>query len=447
MRSLSASLRRLASVAPAERMTAVQTLYQDSVMYLLRTDPFYGRALSRLQMRIEMGKQPLGIRATATDWQLVLSPVALAQTTWTGAQWLAMLRHTVLHLLWQHPERYATAMQTRGQAGLVRWATDAAVNDFLADLPATAITSHTLHRLTGQPVRPRQDSNVYWQQLRTWQAQTPSGQELQQTGPNQAGNAPASRVTPTMVWDDHQGWQTGALGDAVQREQWRQQLFATTAAGLTAKQRGTLPGAIQAALTVRPAQRPLNWRGVLQRRLGQVPAGRQPAYGRFNRRQPQRMELPGQTVQTWQAINIFVDQSGSMGNREISYLLGQLSSLLAIYPATLMVYPFDTVVHVAAAYRFTGRVRDVTRVGGGGTRFQAIFEALPRVTRGQSGQLTIILTDGYGEASVQQTVPGDVIWLLTSPLTAFSVTAAPGTVISLADDPSWQALREEETGQ
>ncbi|MCF7523530.1 hypothetical protein L3X07_10645 [Levilactobacillus brevis] len=55
-----------------------------------------------------------------------------------------MLRHTVLHLLWDHPHRYATALQTPKQAALVRWATDAAINDYLTDLPEEALTSRQI---------------------------------------------------------------------------------------------------------------------------------------------------------------------------------------------------------------------------------------------------------------------------------------------------------------
>lgn len=439
MRSLTASLQRLADLPAQTQFRATQQVYRDAVMYLLRTDPFYGRVLSQLTLKLRSGSAVLALRAAAHEWQLVVDPGRLAKANWTGPQWLAMLRHTVLHLLWQHPERYAAALKSPHQAALVRWATDAAVNDYLTDLPAQAITSRRLQALVGRPVARRQDSNAYWQVLQRWQRRTQPGHDLPQRGPN---DATAGRpVDAATAWDDHQTWTEAPADSALERQQWRQQLFATTAAELSAKQRGTLPGAIRAALAVVPAQRPLNWRALLQRYLGQVPAGRQPAYGRFNRRQPYRMDLPGQVVQTWQEIRVFVDESGSMGNQEIGDLLGQLAGLLALYPASITVYPFDTQVHLTERYQFTGRVHDVQRVGGGGTRFQAVFDALPCLTR-QAGQLTIILTDGYGEDHVTGAQSGNLVWLLTSPATQLSVQPAPGVVISLADNPEWQAQRE-----
>jgi predicted metal-dependent peptidase len=185
----------------------------------------------------------------------------------------------------------------------------------------------------------------------------------------------------------------------------------------------------------------LDWRAVLKRGLGQVPAGRQAAYGRFNRRQPVRMELPGNIVRTWQRVAVFVDESGSMGNQEISYLLGQMATSLAVYPAQVTVYPFDTTVDEAASFRLEKRPQHLSRTGGGGTRFQAVFDRLPRLLAGSDQPLVVILTDGYGEERVQSTLPVTVVWLLTSPVAEFSVVNAPGTVVSLTTDPQWQALR------
>lgn len=436
MVSLTQDLHRLRQASSADRAALAEKLYHHAVLFLLQQDPFYGRTLSHLTLRQRPGREPLALIPTASEWQLGLAPVALAQTTWTGREFLNVLRHTVLHLLWGHPARYAAALRTPAQAGLVRWATDAAVNDFLTDLPSTAITSQRLAQVLGQPVQPRQDSSVYLRQLRAWRAnQTATSQQLALGGPQ----GPVAESSVNL--DGHGGWRQADATTAENREQWRSQLFQSVTTAMPAKQRGTLPGQIQAALTATTVQHPLNWRSLLKRGLGQVPAGRQPAYGRFNRRQPMRMELPGTIAQTWRRVAVFVDESGSMGNAEVSYLLGQLTALAAVYPAQITVYPFDTTVDWRQRFSLTRQPQHRQRTGGGGTRFQAVFDALPRLMAGAPNQLVIILTDGYGEAQVQLTRPATVIWLLTSPVSQFSVKQAPGTVVSLADDPQWQMIR------
>lgn len=434
MVSLTQDLHRVKTASDTVRVKQTRILYQDAVMWLLQHDAFYGRVLSQLTLTITDDRAPLQLRPVADEWQLAVNPAALQATTWTGDNWLAMLRHTVLHLLWDHPQRYATALKTPKQAALVRWATDAAINDYLTDLPEEALTSRQIATVLKQRVSPWQDSAVYWRLLQKWQA-TPEQQarRLSQAGPmTNTGQLPV---------DGHATWQLADPETAANREQWRSQLFTTVVAAMSDKQRGTLPGAIQAALTPLVATRPLDWRALIQRGLGQVPAGRQAAYGRFNRRQPARMELPGSIVQTWQKIAVFVDESGSMGNNEVRYLLGQLAALLTVYPTQVTVYPFDTQVHEDQRFQLERHPQDLRRTGGGGTRFQAVFDALPRVLAGQAGSLVIILTDGYGERRVQPTLPATIVWLLTSPITAFSVKEAPGSCISLANDPQWQALR------
>ncbi|MFC6261455.1 vWA domain-containing protein [Levilactobacillus fujinensis] len=437
MVSLTQDLQRLRQAPASDRNRLTQVAYRDAVLYLLQQDPFYGHVLSQLTLTFrEDLTAPLSLVSTARDWQLQLNSSALQRTTWTGTQWLAMLRHTVLHLLWRHPQRYATAVQTPAQAGLVRWATDAAVNDYLTDLPADTITSQKLGQILEEPVLPQQDSAVYLKQLRHWQAQKEStNRQLAVGGPQSLPAAPQ--------YDGHSGWQEATAETAEAREQWRAQLFTTANEAISAKQRGTLPGSIQAALMPLVVDQPLDWRALLKRGLGQVPAGRQPAYGRFNRRQPVRMDLPGEIVQTWRKIAVFVDESGSMGNQEISYLLGQMATLLAIYPAQVTVYPFDTVVDPTRAFALERRPQTLQRTGGGGTRFQAVFDVLPHLLAGGTNQLVIILTDGYGEKQVQSTLPVTVLWLLTSPTDQFSVKRAPGTVVSLMTDPQWQLLRRQ----
>lgn len=440
MISLTADLQRLRRGLVADQPQLTQQLYRHGVLYLLQHDPFYGHVLSRLRVIPATAQQrsPLGLVASTSEWQLQLQPRALAQTDWTGAQFLAMLRHTVLHLLWRHPQRYASAVQTPALAGLVRWATDAAVNDYLTDLPRNAVTSRRLGELLQEPVAPQQDSAVYLRQLRHWQAQQA------QTDQQLTLGGPAGETTGTAA-DGHAGWQRATDAAAETREQWRAQLFQGVTSALSAKQRGTLPGHIQAALQPMLQRPALDWRAVLKRGLGQVPAGRQAAYGRFNRRQPVRMDLPGQIVRTWQRVAVFVDESGSMGNQEISYLLGQMATLLAVYPAQVTIYPFDTVVDETRGFRLEKRPQRLLRTGGGGTRFQAVFDSLPRLLAGQAQSLVVILTDGYGEEHVRPTLPVTVVWLLTSPVAEFSVTHAPGTVVSLTADPQWRALRRSQT--
>ncbi|XIF20273.1 MAG: VWA domain-containing protein [Acetilactobacillus jinshanensis] len=87
------------------------------------------------------------------------------------------------------------------------------------------------------------------------------------------------------------------------------------------------------------------------------------------------MDLMGTVSNYIQPVKIFVDNSGSMGDNEISYLLGELGDFLKHFPVNVTVYDFDTEVHAGAHYRANNYHQiKFTRVGGGGTRFQSIFD-------------------------------------------------------------------------
>ncbi|MBT8951606.1 hypothetical protein BTI19_09760, partial [Lactobacillus delbrueckii subsp. bulgaricus] len=71
-----------------------------------------------------------------------------------------------------------------------------------------------------------------------------------------------------------------------------------------------------------PAQ--LDWRQLLVRGLGQIPSGTKASHARFNRRQPARMEIPGQIGDTRLDLQVYVDNSGSISDLMLQRLLAQV---------------------------------------------------------------------------------------------------------------------------
>jgi predicted metal-dependent peptidase len=141
-------------------------------------------------------------------------------------------------------------------------------------------------------------------------------------------------------------------------------------------------------------------------------------------------------------VAVFVDNSGSMGEREISYLLTQIRAIMKVYEAKLTVYSFDTQVHAQEAYE----VKQATqirfeRIGGGGTRFQSIFDFLHQQHATNNDTLAVILTDGWGEAKLEPYRFSNVLWVLTTERSELSVTNLQTRVASLADDPNYQKIK------
>ncbi|VDG21271.1 hypothetical protein [Lactobacillus pentosus] [Lactiplantibacillus mudanjiangensis] len=181
----------------------------------------------------------------------------------------------------------------------------------------------------------------------------------------------------------------------------------------------------------------IDWRQLLARRLGQMPAGRRPSRARFNRRQPARMELPGQVSDYRLQIQVYVDHSGSISDQTLQQLLGQVATLTQAMTATITVQAFDAKVHTGQRYQVTDPQQiQFKRTGGGGTVYQRVFDDLQQRHMTNQQTIALILTDGQGETTVDPHDFTNVIWLLATPQAKLSVQPVIGQVVplTLGDD-------------
>jgi len=176
----------------------------------------------------------------------------------------------------------------------------------------------------------------------------------------------------------------------------------------------------------------LAWRRLIVKGLGQMPSGKRPSRARFNRRQPARMELPGQISDTRLAVQVYVDNSGSISDNTLQYLLSQVATLTQAVTATITVKAFDAIVQPGQTYQanLPQQIRFV-RHGGGGTVYQSIFDDLARAHLTNRTTLALILTDGRGERTIDDHGFTNVIWLLAHQRDHLSVQPAIGQVVTL----------------
>ena len=160
--------------------------------------------------------------------------------------------------------------------------------------------------------------------------------------------------------------------------------------------------------------------------MGTAIDGQRASFARFNRRQPYRMDLPGRVSRLVTPVEIFVDQSGSMGDATVARLLKMVVALVHQQGWQVHLTAFDAAIQGRLA---VGQLR---RLGGGGTRFAAIFEDL-RVRRVIPTTPILILTDGAGEEELDARPYQNVLWLLTTGA-KLSVQDPPGSYFHLRKD-------------
>lgn len=399
-----------------------------AIVQVLQNNRLVGEVLVQLPRRLDPSlKATMGLRWQENQLQLVVNPERLAELR--TDEIISLLEHEALHVIWQHPIRY----RNHRELELVRVATDVAVNQYLTEPPAGTVTLDQLQRLLKEKIPAKLDSHDY---LRILEKSTPTQQErLQHAGirfhGKQKGQAPSEGNHPL---DTHEGWQMKeALNSQNGNLQLRianiRQILTTAWHETPQRDRGLLPGNIVAQLQSTARPRSIKWQRILRQQFGLLAKGVQASHARFNRRQPLRMDLPGTVTNLMPAVDIFIDNSGSVSDEELTQGLATINKMLKKYRLPAILYSFDA--KVVAKEKVNGKRVKLVRHGGGGTSFQCIFDYLHQHHISRQGRIIIIITDGWGEKKLRTYHYRNVYWLLLTSADQLSVEIPPGRVLEM----------------
>lgn len=313
-----------------------------------------------------------------------------------------LLAHEALHVLWQHPLRYAQ----HPHPDMVKVATDVAVNQYLAAAPVGTATLAQLRRLLRKRIPARLDSQEYLTLLEN--ATVEERERLKKGGLRLNGQGHGQQPTPGT--DGHQGWRTVADQASQGNQQIRlanlRRILCHAWQQTPKRDRGVLPGELVQQLTGPRQPANFDWQMVLHRQVGKITRGKEESRARFNRRQPLRMDLPGQISHLTADLRIFVDNSGSMTDAEIRRALIEIRNLVARERPVVTIYSFDAKMYGPGQRLRSGRQIEWQRQGGGGTSFQAIFDYLRDHHVSRTGAVIVIITDGWGKKIFARTATG-----------------------------------------
>ena len=363
----------------------------DAVKQLLVIDRLAGEILINISREIRTEGETL----LDLEWQqnqLVLTGSAPQIMVTPMDELVNDCHHQALHILWKHPIRYADTTDS----DLVSVACDVAVNQYLPEPPSGTMTLDKLMQILRQPLSAEQDSSYYLQKLRQMNVQQ-----------RQRFNQKVKKEQLTSPEKLHQGWfnsgndliRTGKLANVIRHSTEK----------LTGHQRGLLPQAVQASLGISD--------------------GYQASRARFNRRQPQRLELPGKITRFVNQLYVFIDQSGSMSNKTVSQIISLINQLAHQAGVQMLVGDFDAQIQTPPQVVNPQHHLKMERHGGGGTSYQPIFDYLKRHNITKSTPVMII-TDGWGEEAIDPHGFYRILWLLT-PDGKLSVKDNPGVTSRL----------------
>ncbi|MCK8624148.1 VWA-like domain-containing protein [Apilactobacillus sp. M161] len=396
----------------------VHSIINHEIIKMLNTDnSFYANLLIQLPKLCDYQiNHAMGLIWHHNNINLAFNPERFKHEIKNERTLIFLLKHLSLHIAWLHPIRYNTPNV------ITDIACDLAINQYIDDVPSNVISIDKINFKYNLNLPHMADSSQYVSLLMKSKFFDSIGQSNSQNNKRKSIN------------DDHSGWQH-SYDDNLIKTATIKNLVEDAISATSIKHRGIIDNNLKSFIQNQTAnsKSKIDWNSFFKLGNGNINFGIQTSYSRFNRRQPYRMDLPGKITNYAHNINIFIDNSGSMTNNELSFLLQQLQQFLKKYNFPIFVYPFDTKVDLSNAYNLNNynQVR-FEKFGSGGTTFQTIFNFLH--DNSKELDVSVILTDGKGEKDVHQYHCFNTFWVLTEPMNNFSLNhKIIGKAISVHD--------------
>ena len=371
-----------AIVPPVTAAEAAAFDMDDHLVKLLLEEPFYGR-ITRCLTKIESDKIPTA-GVTVKDGNLVLywNREFCAGLIKEGKSKVkGLLKHEALHLVFEH-----CTTRRLSPHSVANIAADCAINSLIPkdELPNCGIWPGKASLLTHKdPIMqligdfPKGESQEWYF---TKLMENEDVQKALEEGAAEFGEG----------MDDHEGW-----GDMSEEEREVAKGKVKAALGKAVEecdktgQWGSVSSELRKDIRALVSKQ-VDWRKVLKNWVGMTRrANRSNSWQRLNKRMPGMVKGPrrGYTC----SIASYIDQSGSVGDKEQELLFGELNSLASRREIDLL--PFDTEVDESGKVTIKrGRKIAPFRTRCGGTDFSAPMKHFKKNRAKYDG--IIILTDG-----------------------------------------------------
>jgi predicted metal-dependent peptidase len=374
---------------------------------LMMTEPFFSKVLRPIT-KVRTDEIPTaGVLAKDGDIRMWWNPKFLASLT--SKQVKGLLKHECYHLVFEHTT-------TRRHEPHIVWnyATDLAINSLIdeEELPEgglipgkafKALTEEDKTKMGPEAVKRYElvsakiagfpkEMSAEWYFARLMEDEdvkealegSPGGE-----GDGEPGEGGAPGLPGSM--DSHDGWDEMSAGDREYLKQKIKQSIEKAVKECDATGGWGSVGAKCQKQIRAMISNEIPWQSVIKKFCGMIRrAHRRSSVKRLHRKYPGIH--PGMQKGYTASIYVYIDQSGSVGEKELQLLFGELGSLAKNIAFTT--FHFDTSVDENSKTEWKkGRIPPVHRTRHGGTCFNAVAEHAAANKKDMDGYL--ILTDGY----------------------------------------------------
>ena len=444
----------IVAVEQGERQTAIlneietdciQMLELIKLFLISERDSYYGYFLMNLTYDVDFTSRSIaGILLDRFPPVFHTNPLLLCK--FSLKEILFIVCHEIDHIVLNHPAEMLKSNPERDQDTFERFnlAADASVNDRLLkeikdehrsflSAPEGHISSVALKKMFKLRSVRSQESYLYYFRLIQNKPLPERAQQPQRmllaVGATGEGEKELDENIITAETcgkpDDHE-WNTSE--DVEESTATVRELVNAAASLMNDEVRGQIPASFwqQVQILNRPPQ--LCWQAILKKYVGTIATGKRKTRTRLNRRQPERFDLSGQQEEKVLKIVAAIDTSGSVSDRDVSYILNEIMTIIAGRKHSLTVIECDS--KVQRVYQVKSQT-DIKKnvVGRGGTAFTPAIAYINN-DRYFRDALLIYFTDGYGEREIPRPKTYRNLWVILGNPNNLSVKEPYGAVVA-----------------
>lgn len=384
--------------------TEVDGIIAKGILSLIRNKSFYGEILFHLNRDADDTIDSfLALKWNDNQLELAYNPIHLNDDVSDANDMIAILEHLAMHIVWLHPLRYVN------HSLLNDVASDIAVNQYVSDVYSKGWTLDKINYQYNLDMKPNLDSSQYAKQLYDLFSLD------KQDGVGKLDNDNLRIVDDHRYFDDE-----GNISnqDYDQRKETIDRLLRDA----YSQYRGELSMAVEKQIKSVVMPR-INLRKIVSRITGNRSNRPKKTYNRFNRRQPYRMDIAGSIRRQSEHVNVFIDSSGSISDRQYANMVGVVEAIQSMPTIEVNCYTFDAEVHAISDSLLSNK-----RLLQGGTKYQSIVDYVNEHKLAKQG--CIVFTDGKGEEYLNQSNL-NITWVLLDYYDDLSVRNQKANVLYL----------------
>lgn len=317
---------------------------------------FYAHMIGQCSIKIRDIPAPAGVSFINDHFVLYINKELFDE--YDLRERLAILKHEMLHILYNHIER----LENR-DAKTWNIATDCAINQQIDsnDLPENCITPKTIHEHLNIDVPKNKSSEEYYELLKT----------------------------EDMENHDHSTWEE-STGDNDLKKTITKKMM-ESAAEQTMKSIGKIPKDYSSWLDINTVKSEVNWKKQLRNIIGNKKTNKKTTIKRFDRRFPRREDLRGKIKDRTFDLLLVADVSGSMSDDALIKTFSEVRNICSLTKTNLNMIQVDTKAHPPE--KISKKTNVFNRKGNGGTE---LFDAINVANEHKlQYDAIVIITDGY----------------------------------------------------